>query len=218
MLETFKARLKAKSTAAGANLSTVRIDALADRLNKRFPDFKEEKEHDDKLDELYDPADYKEFAALDDHQRAKSAKEKAEKEKADKDKAEKEAAEKLASTKPGDEEPAWFKKYREDTDAKISAIEKEKTQGSIKSKLAEKLKDVPEKFWRKWTLPEKEEDIDAFVSDVQTDYTEFETGKSTEKNNQNLGLNHTPKNGSSSDKSKGKASDKEVEEVVKNIM
>jgi hypothetical protein len=34
MIDTYKARLKAKSTAAGANLSQKRIDALADRLQK----------------------------------------------------------------------------------------------------------------------------------------------------------------------------------------
>lgn len=171
MLDTFKAQLKAKSKAAGANLSAKRIDAIADRLEKKFPDLKEDADHIAKIDDLYDEQDFKDFAAADDFQRAKDAKEK--KDKAEKDKEDK--TEKVES-KTDDDMPAWAKSLIEqgkELAAKLGGLEKEKALGSIKQKAAEKLKEVPERFWSKLPLPEKEEDIETFVADVQTDYTAF---------------------------------------------
>jgi ribosomal protein L12E/L44/L45/RPP1/RPP2 len=50
MLDVFKAQLKAKTKAAGVNLSQKRIDAYADRLHKKNPDVKEVAEHDTLID------------------------------------------------------------------------------------------------------------------------------------------------------------------------
>lgn len=181
MLDTFKVRLKAKSTAAGANLSQKRIDALADRLHKKFPDPKDEAEHDTAIDSLYDATDLKEFAQVDDYQRTKEAKEKKDKEEAEKKAAEDARKKAQEGAGSSNDEPAWFKAYREKQEQesvelknKIGSFEKEKTQGSIKQKLAERLKELPANYWSKRAMPEKEEDLEAFVTEVQTDYkTDF---------------------------------------------
>ncbi len=156
MLDTFKVRLKAKSTASGANLSQARIDALADRLHKKFPDVTEETDHDLKIDDLYQPDDLKEFAALDDYQRAKAAK-------ANKD-IKKPDGKQATQDPPSDEPPAWAKALQE----KIDRLESEKQQSQISQKLFshEKLKGVPKTFMDGRALPDKEEDIDTYAENL----------------------------------------------------
>ena len=165
MLETFKTRLKAKLTDFKAqNLTQKRIDAIADRLHKRQPDLTDEAEHDKAINDLNDLMPFEDIAKEDDRVRTLESKAKDPKP----------TDPKPADPKPTDEEPAWFKAYRESTDAKLSAFEKEKTQGSIKQQLAEKLKDVPQSMWSKRALPETPEAIEAFVTEVQADYkTDF---------------------------------------------
>ena len=46
-------------------------------------------------------------------------------------------------------------------------------QGTIQQRLAKDLKDIPGKFYAKRALPVKEEDYDAFVEEIKTDYNEF---------------------------------------------
>lgn len=163
MVDIFKVRLKAKSTAAGANLSQKRIDALADRLHKKFPELTDEAEHDTHIEDLYDADTLKELGALDDHNRTKAAREA----KQEKPKEEKQDT--------ANDEPAWFKTYREQTDAKLAAFEKEKVQGTIKQQLASKLKDVPAKFYENWQLPDAEDKIAEFAENVTKSYTDFRT-------------------------------------------
>lgn len=169
MLDTFKARLKAKAKAAGANLSQKRIDALADRLNKKNPDLNgDDAEHDAKIDDLYDEQDYKDFASVDDHQRAKEAKEKKDKE----------AAKAKSGSEPdtdkgneGDEMPSWAKALL----TEVQTLKKEKAQSTIAEKLKgnDKLRDIPASFYKGRPLPENDEGIEAFVTDVVTDHTAF---------------------------------------------
>jgi hypothetical protein len=73
------------------------------------------------------------------------------------------------TTTPQDDAPAWAKTLIE----KVTRLETEKTQNTLKTKAAEKLKEVPASFYAKRALPEKEEELDAFVTDVQTDFTAF---------------------------------------------
>jgi hypothetical protein len=171
MLDTFKARLKAKYP--GVNLSKERITAIADRLHKKFPDLTEEADHDAKLDELNELTPFDEIAKSDDKIRTLEAKSKGQK--TPEELAAEEAARKKADdAKKGDDEPAWFKAYREATDAKLQAFENEKKQGTIKQQLQTKLKDVPASIWSKRAMPESEDAIDAFVTEVQEDYkTDF---------------------------------------------
>lgn len=175
MLETFKARLKAKYS--GVNLSTKRIDAIADRLNKKFPDLKEEADHDAKLDDLNELTPFDDIAKDDDRIRTLEAKQKpAEPKPADP---------KTADPKPSDDMPAWFKTYQEETDRKIAGMLKDKAQSSIKDQLKEKLKDVPGKFYENWQLPESEEHLESFVTKVNEGFAGFKQDL-TEK-----GLLHT---------------------------
>jgi hypothetical protein len=171
MLETFKVRLKAKSTAAGANLSKERIDAIADRLNQKFPDLKEEADHDKEIDERYDEVLFKDLAAIDDHARAKAAKDKKDKDAKEK----KEEKSDPAEAKEDPNEPAWAKALREQNEKlsqKLEAIEKKDQQQTLAQKLATnpKLKDIPEVFWKKRKLPETAEEIEAFADEAVTDY------------------------------------------------
>lgn len=179
MLETFKARLKAKSTAAGAqNLTNARLDAMSARLNAKFPDLKDETEHDAKIDDLYDAEMFKEFAALDDYHKAKEKRAADKKLKDEADRKKKEDESKSDPDDLPDDTPKWAKGLIESNKAlneKFAKIESEKAQGTIKTKATEKLKDVPAKFWEKRALPEKEEDLESFITDVTKDYADFKT-------------------------------------------
>lgn len=74
-----------------------------------------------------------------------------------------------APSNSNDEAPAWAKSLMED----VRAMKAEKVQGTMKTKAADLLKDVPEKFYAGRALPEKEEDLQAFVDTVKGDYTTF---------------------------------------------
>lgn len=57
----------------------------------------------------------------------------------------------------------------------LAELRTEKGQTVIKSKISEamKAKSIPELIWAKRVLPQKEEDIEAFVTEVDTDYSAF---------------------------------------------
>lgn len=76
--------------------------------------------------------------------------------------------------------PAWVKLILEQNkklSEGLAAIQGEKAQSTIRTKLttllSEKGKEVPASYWGKRAIPEKEEELDAFVTDVQTDYSAF---------------------------------------------
>lgn len=76
------------------------------------------------------------------------------------------------------EMPAWAKtliKSNENLQKDITALTKDKAQSTIQTKLTEKLKDkkIPSSYYAKRALPEKEEDLDAFATEIETDYTAF---------------------------------------------
>ena len=77
MLDTFKARLRAKAKAWGVNLSTKRIDALADRLHKKNPDLTDEADHDSRIDDLNEITPLEDMAKQDDRIRSLETKAKA---------------------------------------------------------------------------------------------------------------------------------------------
>lgn len=163
MLDIFKARLKAKAKALGANLSQTRIDAIADRLHKKNPDITEEADHDAKIDDLNDLQPFADIAKADDQIRTLSKK----KETTSKD--ENPDDDPTKKDKPvGDEnEPAWAKAIRED----LQALKSEKAQTSNAVKLKEKLKDkkIPDAFLGKYTV-DKEEDLDTVAATIETDF------------------------------------------------
>lgn len=189
MLDTFKARLKAKAKAAGANLSQKRIDAIADRLHAKYPELTEETDHDDKIDTLYDAQDYKDFASVDDYQRAKEAREKKEKEAT---KAPEKNGSESEQAKP-DEMPAWFKPFADE----LTSLKKEKAQQTIQQKLKanEKLKSIPADFYDEWKLPESDEEIEGFADRVSTKFQAINqhiTGKAQQDANDTFSAGSKP--------------------------
>jgi hypothetical protein len=123
MLDTFKARLKAKAKAAGANLSQKRIDAIADRLHKKFPDLTEEADHEAKLEDYYDDDTLKDIAKDDDKLRTIEAiKPKPQPQPSN---------DNNPQPQPQEEMPAWAK----DLLTEVKTLKQEKQQQSIQQKL-----------------------------------------------------------------------------------
>jgi len=55
----------------------------------------------------------------------------------------------------------------------VSTLAKEKTQGTIKSKATELLKEVPGSFWNGREIPDREDDLQGFVDNVTNDFNAF---------------------------------------------
>ena len=165
MLDTFKARLKAKYPKA--NLSQKRIDAFADRLHKKFPELTEEADHDAKIDDYYPEEDVMLIAKQDDTIRTLKVKPK---DTSDITTQATTTDQQQQQSAP-DEPPAWAKSLI----GEIQSLKAEKLQSTITQKISssEKLKEIPANFYAKRRLPEKEEEIDAFVDEVANDYQEF---------------------------------------------
>ncbi len=90
-----------------------------------------------------------------------------------------------ASAGNGEEMPAWAKKLF----GVVEGLVAEKTTTSMKSKLAEAVgKDVPEKFYSRIALPEKEEDIQALAQEIQADWKEIAPASATTKSKGLLNL------------------------------
>lgn len=196
MLDVFKARLKAKTKAAGVNLSQKRIDAYADRLHKKNPDVKEEAEHDTLIDDLDELVSFADVAKEDDRVRTIEAKHKPKP-------APKNDDQDDESDEEDDDEPSPSRKPKRESQTakllkqlveKVDKLEGEKRTTSIKSKVIEKLKDkgVPEKYWQKWSLPDSEDKIDDFVTEIETGWTELKQ----DGNNDALGSTTKPAGGS----------------------
>jgi hypothetical protein len=174
-LETFKAQLKAKIKTLGVNLSTTRIDAIAARLHAKNPDITEVADHDTRIDDFNDLSPLADIAKQDDRVRTLEAKTKGQPTNQNQDSDDDDANDDPPPAKPSkkknsDEPPAWAKGLIET----VSALTKEKTQTSMATQVAAKLKDVvPPKYYAGRALPEKEEDLESFIETVKTDYTEF---------------------------------------------
>lgn len=177
MLDTFKARLKAKAKTLGVNLTQKRIDAYADKLHKKYPDLTDEADHDTHIEDLHDMLDFVAVAKEDDRIRTLEAQAKKGQEKK-----EGPDGDELAGGKgkeEGDETATLLKTLIESNKTlqqEIAAIKTKDQQQSIQSKLSghEKLKAVPAAFWSKRAIPQTEEEIEAFAAEVETDYASFE--------------------------------------------
>jgi hypothetical protein len=159
MREKIKDQLKAKLQTLGVkNLSNTRIDAIADKLATKIT---EETEIDAKLDELNDIMPFADIAKQDDRLRTLESK---------KDKPATQQQQQQ-DPPPADEMPSWAKPLFE----KVTALEAEKQKEAIRNKVHkhEKLKNIPQILLKGRTLPEKEEDIDAFVAEVESDFAAF---------------------------------------------
>jgi hypothetical protein len=213
MKDKILAAIKAKFPKV--NLSKARLDAIAAKIEKEVID--DETKIDAAIDDFnkYNPID--EIAKTDDKIRDLESKVKkpapAKKEGDDNpNPPEQETTETPTDT------PAWAKQLIEGNKTlaeKLAKLEGEKVANTIRGKAADQLKDIPESYWVKRALPEKEEDVETFVQDVKTDYEAF-TKDLTDK-----GLSiPVPGSGSKSnpqDTTK-KASKDEVDQVLNSII
>lgn len=218
MLDTFKVRLKAKATAAGANLSQKRIDAFADRLHKKFPELKEEAEHDAEIDLLFSPDELKEFGSLDDYQRQKEARELLKKTKEEAERKKQQQQQQQDSPDDDDPEmPKWAKQLLESNknlSATVNQLQSEKLQGSMKEQLAGNtlLSDVPGYFYKYRPLPQKVEDLENFATEIKTQW-DAEVAESAAKGIQVLTTKPAVSNATTA-----KASQETINNIVDNIM
>jgi hypothetical protein len=217
MKEKILARFKAKFPAV--NLSKVRLDALAAKLEPKITD---ESQIDAQLDALNDAYAFEDIAKSDDQIRdlngklKKAADPAKPKDKTDADESKPDADKSLEL--PADT-PPWAKTVIESNNKvlqRIAAIEGDKVKGTIKEKATAALKKVPQSYWSKRALPEKEEDLETFVKEVNEDYSAFK------KELVSQGLAVQEEVGGSDDSGDKKpvkeATKEEVSSIVKNIM
>lgn len=173
MKEKILAAIKAKFPAV--NLSKKRLEAIAAKIEAKVID--DETKIDAALDAFNEYNPLADMAKQDDTLRNLEAKVKAAAP------AKKDEPAKVEPIEVTDDTPAWAKALIEQNkllSTGLATLQGEKALSSIKAKATEKLKDVPTSYWGKRALPEKEEDLEAFITEVQTDYTGF-TKELTEK-------------------------------------
>lgn len=181
------AKLKAKATAVGAaNLSNVRINGLADKLDAIVTNEDDIDGEIDKLDQIFS---FKEMASLDDAKRNSESKAGEEEDAAKAAQAKKEAEEKAAAEeaakaagKTGDEMPPWFKAHLEDQNKRfdglsssIAAIQKGSLSQTRRQQLEAKLEKAPDRFktrtLRDFDLLklENDEDFNNYLANIEQD-------------------------------------------------
>lgn len=141
-------KLKEKAQSLKINLSNVRINGLAEKLDAIVDNEDDIDGEIDKLDSIFP---FKELAALDDTKRNadKAAAEKADKDKDPADPANPEPANPDPSDKSKDEVPAWAKALIESNNslkAEITTLKSGNVTQSRRQQLEAKLKDAPDKF------------------------------------------------------------------------
>jgi len=174
----------------GINLSKARLNAIATRIETKVID--DETKIDAALAAMDDAYPFTEIAKDDDKIRTLEAKTKpAPKTETPAEKAAREAAEALAQP---DDTPAWAKALIEQNKTlaqEMAAIKGEKVIDSMRAKATEKLKEIPATFWIKRSIPENDEALEAFVTEVTTDYSTFKQ----EMTNSGLSVLPTPRSG-----------------------
>lgn len=173
-------KLKEKAKALGVNLSNVRINGLADKLDGLLDN---EDDIDGEIDKLDQVLGFKELATLDDAKRNADKKEAEDK---DKSKGDPDPADPTdpadPSDKDKDETPKWMKAYIEKQDQQMTALQTElanikkgNTTSSRRSTLEAKLKDAPEKFKARALRDfdrlklETDEDFTDYLADIEQD-------------------------------------------------
>jgi hypothetical protein len=221
MKEKIIAAIKAKFPAI--NLSKKRLESIAAIIEKKVID--DETKIDATLDSFNEFSPIADIAKQDDALRNAEAKLKAAQTPKDKDdKDDKPKDDKPETPELPDDTPPYIKKLMEGfqtLSTQVQAIQGEKQKGTIRAKVSDMLKDekgvlkVPESYWGKRVIPEKEEDLQAFVTEVETDYTGF-TKELTDKG---IAIVPGPKSGAAgAGGGNGKATKEELDAVIKDIM
>lgn len=165
MKDKILAAIKAKFPKV--NLSKSRLNAIAAKIETKVID--DETKIDVAIDDYNDFNPLADIAKLDDKIRNLEASKPAPAKKEEETKSD-------PDLKDDPEMPAWAKALVEQNkalSASIATFQGERQQQSIKGQIAAKLKDVPEIFWSKRGLPDKAENLDAFIEDVTADYQTF---------------------------------------------
>jgi len=176
----------------GINLSKKRLDAIAAKIEAKVID--DETKIDAALaamDEVYPFAD---IAKDDDKVRTLEAKLKTPAGETPAQKAAREAAEAAAALETDKDTPAWAKALIEQNKTlaqDLAAIKGEKVANTIKGKATELLKEVPVSYWGKRAIPDTEEALQDFVTEVTADYATFKK----EMTDQGLSVLSAPKTG-----------------------
>ncbi|NII81740.1 MULTISPECIES: hypothetical protein [unclassified Pedobacter] len=223
--ERITARLKAKAAGEKANLSQKRLDAIVLRAEKGLTDESDDTAIDANIDAINELTPFKEIAAMDDHQRAKEAKEKAEKEKTEKEAAEKAAKE--GKVELPDDAPAWMKTFMEAQAAQtkaltdqIAAFSGEKVATTRREQYAKTLEGTSEAY-----KTEALKDFDRLSFKDDADYQEWATGKAEsvkafiqDEANNGLGIDRPAGGaGGSNASTKKEATEAEVDAAFANI-
>lgn len=202
-----KILLAIKTKAPNAKLSQKRLDALVATIEaKAGTDESAIDTHLDALNDLYPLTEI----AKDDHIRSTlegKLKATQQKDETPAQKAAREAAEAAALLDTDKDTPAWAKALIEQNKTlaqDLAAIKGEKVISTMKAKATEKLKEVPAAFWGKRAIPENDEALEAFVTEVTADYTTFKQ----EMTEQGLSVLSSPKTGvASGEQTKAVSSD-----------
>ncbi len=198
-------------------LSDARISGYAEKLAAKITD---EKDIDSKIDDLNDVVDFASIIKSDEKiakieaekKAAKKQPESAKEESKEEDPAIDDENAELAKKEP--RVPAWAKALIESNkqlSADLTAIKSKESQQTIQQKLADRLKDIPAKFWAKRAAPATDEDIEGFVTDVTADYTDF----SKDMSDKGFSAMSRPIGGTGADDKK--ATDKEVDAILDKI-
>jgi len=211
-------KLKAKATTLGVNLSNVRINGLADKLDGLITN---EDDIDGEIDKLDQVLGFKELAALDDAKRNADKKAAEEEDKKDPEKKDPAEPEKKDPEKK-DEMPSWFKAHAESQNkiietltATVTSLQNGNTAQSRRQQLEAKLKDAPEKFKAR-TLRDfdrlkidSDDEFTNYLADIEQDVADEIQAAS----DAGLGID-TPARGSGG----GKLKDDEVSPAMKEIV
>lgn len=216
------ARLKVK--AAGVNLSQKRIDAIVTRAEKGLTDESDDAAIDANLDTINELTPFKEIGALDDHERAKEAKDKADKEA-------KRLADIAAGKKPDDVElpadtPEWAKAFMksqkdeaEALKAEIASIKGEKVTSTRREQFIKSMEGTSQEYQAKELKRfdritfKDDEDFKTFLEDTKDDHA----GAVQEEANGGLGGDRPAGSGVSTETKKGEASQAEMDAAFKNF-
>ena len=172
MKEKILAAIKAKFPAV--NLSKKRLDEISAKIEAKVGT--DESQIDAQIDAFNDFNPLSEIAKTDDRIRDLEAKSK----KAAPPQTNNDKPENQDKPEAPDDTPEWVKKtlvpQLQTLQQTVAQLQAEKTQASIVDQIKnhEKMKDVPGVFWNKRKLPKKAEDVDAFITEVTTDFGVFE--------------------------------------------
>lgn len=196
MKEKILAAIKAKFPAI--NLSKKRLDQISAKIESKVLD--DETKIDVALDQYNDFNPLADIAKQDDAHRTLEAKLKTAAQNP-KEKDEPDPTVLDADT------PTWAKTLLESNKKLAESVQKlegEKRQATIKDTIAGKLKDIPASYWNKRALPENDEKLEDFITEVKSDYKTF-AQELTDK-----GLAHIPLPGGGAPPAKKEAVSPEI--------